>query len=67
MPDDANTRNFVVRRSETDPMAHVNNAGYVDYLDEQYLAMYEAPIEAPLPFHAGTAPSSSARPRPARV
>ena len=49
MPDDASTRNFVVRRSETDPMAHVNNAGYVDYLDEQYLAMYEAPIEAPLP------------------
>jgi len=48
-PDDADRRNFVVRRSETDPMAHVNNAGYLDYLDEQYLAMYEAPIEAPLP------------------
>src|SRR3954471_17980655 len=33
----ADERSFVVRRSEADPMAHVNNAGYLDYLDEQYL------------------------------
>ncbi len=30
-------------------MAHVNNAGYLDYLDEQYMTMYEAPIDARLP------------------
>ena len=48
-PEDADERTFVVRRSETDPMAHVNNAGYLDYLDEQYLSVYEAPIEATLP------------------
>lgn len=48
-PADADERTFVVRRTETDPMAHVNNAGYLDYLDEQYLSVYEAPIEAPLP------------------
>jgi acyl-CoA thioesterase FadM len=48
-PADAQGRTFVVRRTETDPMAHVNNAGYLDYLDEQYLSVFEAPIEAPLP------------------
>lgn len=45
----ADERTFVVRRSETDPMAHVNNAGYLDYLDEQYLSVFDAPIEAALP------------------
>lgn len=49
VPADVDERTFVVRRTETDPMAHVNNAGYLDYLDEQYLSVYEAPIEAPLP------------------
>ena len=48
-PADADERTFVVRRTDTDPMAHVNNAGYLDYLDEQYLSVYDAPIEAPLP------------------
>jgi acyl-CoA thioesterase FadM len=48
-PADADERTFVVRRTETDPMAHVNNAGYLDYLDEQYLSVYDAPIEAALP------------------
>lgn len=48
-PQDAHARSFVVRRSETDPMAHVNNAGYLDYLDEQYLSVFDAPIDAPLP------------------
>lgn len=28
---------FTVRRSEADPMGHVNNAVYVDYLDEGFL------------------------------
>jgi acyl-CoA thioesterase FadM len=46
---DADERTFVVRRTDTDPMAHVNNAGYLDYLDEQYLSVFEAPISAPLP------------------
>jgi acyl-ACP thioesterase len=48
-PRTSDERGFVVRRTETDPMAHVNNAGYLDYLDEQYLSVFEAPIEAPLP------------------
>jgi acyl-ACP thioesterase len=33
-PLDAHRRMFNVRRSEIDPMAHVNNAAYVDYLEE---------------------------------
>jgi acyl-ACP thioesterase len=33
-PPDAYHRPFHVRRSEIDPMAHVNNAAYVDYLEE---------------------------------
>jgi len=45
----ADERSFVVRRSEADPMAHVNNAGYLDYLDEQYLSVFDAAIDAPLP------------------
>jgi acyl-CoA thioesterase FadM len=48
-PATANERRFVVRRLETDPMAHVNNAIYVDYLDEQYLSVFQAPIDADLP------------------
>ena len=48
-PADATKRSFGVRRSEADPMAHVNNGGYLDYLDEQYLTVFEAPIEAQLP------------------
>ena len=33
-PDDARTRQFVVRPQELDPMAHVNNAVYADWLEE---------------------------------
>ncbi|MGH2407220.1 MAG: acyl-[acyl-carrier-protein] thioesterase [Candidatus Limnocylindrales bacterium] len=33
-PADAHRRRFHVRRSELDPMAHVNNAAYVDYMEE---------------------------------
>lgn len=40
---------FGVRRSETDPMAHVNNAVYFDYLDEQHLRVFDAPARASLP------------------
>lgn len=36
-PADAGTYPIAVRRSEIDPMAHVNNAAYLDYLDEQLL------------------------------
>ena len=49
LADDATERSFHVRRSEADPMAHVNNAGYLDYLDEQYLTVFDAPMDAPLP------------------
>lgn len=37
-PRDASTQHLTVRRSELDPMAHVNNAAYLDYLDEHRLA-----------------------------
>ena len=37
-PADAQALQLAVRRSELDPMAHVNNAAYLDYLDEQYFA-----------------------------
>ena len=30
-------------------MGHVNNAAYLDYLDEHYLAAFEAPRAASLP------------------
>lgn len=33
-PADAHRRRFDVRRSEVDPMAHVNNAAYLDYFEE---------------------------------
>jgi acyl-ACP thioesterase len=33
-PSGAHRRRFHVRRSEIDPMAHVNNAAYLDYLEE---------------------------------
>ena len=37
-PDGASTMPLTVRRSELDPMAHVNNAAYIDYLDEHVFA-----------------------------
>jgi acyl-ACP thioesterase len=46
---DTNPKSFVVRRSEADPMGHVNNAGYIDYLDEHYLEAFDAPVDARLP------------------
>jgi len=36
-PADATAYSIRVRRSEADPMAHVNSAAYLDYLDEQLL------------------------------
>jgi hypothetical protein len=33
---DATRSAFTVRRSELDPMEHVNNAAYLDYLDELF-------------------------------
>jgi acyl-ACP thioesterase len=49
-PTDAHLRRFHVRRSEVDPMAHVNNAAYVDYLEESLA-------------EAGALEALSARPR----
>jgi medium-chain acyl-[acyl-carrier-protein] hydrolase len=37
-PTDAFGMEIPVRRSELDPMAHVNNAAYLDYIDEHLLA-----------------------------
>jgi acyl-ACP thioesterase len=36
-PHSASPREFRPRRSELDPMAHVNSAAYLDYMDEQFL------------------------------
>ncbi|HEY5519949.1 MAG TPA: acyl-ACP thioesterase domain-containing protein [Candidatus Limnocylindrales bacterium] len=49
VPGDAHEREFRVRRSEADPMAHVNNAGYIDYLDEQYLESLGSADDASMP------------------
>ena len=49
-PPDAHRRRFHVRRAEVDPMAHVNNASYVDYLEESLA-------------EAGALAALSARPR----
>ena len=38
-----------VHRMELDPMAHVNNAAYIDYLDEHYLAGGERRAAMPVP------------------
>jgi acyl-ACP thioesterase len=48
-PTDAQTLELAVRRSELDPMAHVNNAAYLDYLDEQYFANVEPRTPLPTP------------------
>ena len=53
-PADADAHQLTVRRSELDPMAHVNNAAYLDYLDEHYLAGRRArhPLEVPRRYRA---------------
>ena len=48
-PGDAVRSEFRVRRSELDPMAHVNNAAYLDYVDEQLELVGVAGQPAPLP------------------
>jgi acyl-CoA thioesterase FadM len=46
---DASTHQLQVRRSDLDPMAHVNNAAYLDYLDEHYIANRRARMSMPTP------------------
>lgn len=41
-PQDASTRSFAARPHELDPMAHVNNAVYVDWLEEAIVAASRA-------------------------
>jgi acyl-ACP thioesterase len=44
-PADASRFEFTVRRSELDPLAHVNNAAYLDYIEEHLLvAGHEAEL-----------------------
>jgi acyl-ACP thioesterase len=45
----ANPREFRPRRSELDPMAHVNNAAYLDYMDEQFLGLDRIRHGMPVP------------------
>jgi acyl-ACP thioesterase len=47
-PASAKRAEFPVRMSETDPMAHVNNAAYIDYVDERFVSD-RAGEQAPLP------------------
>lgn len=53
-PADANAFAWTVRRSELDPMAHVNNAAYLDYLDEGILTGFrpDAPLDVPRRYRA---------------
>ena len=39
IPESASPREFRPRRSELDPMGHVNNAAYLDYMDEGFLGL----------------------------
>ena len=48
-PTDATANKLSVRRSELDPMAHVNNAAYLDYLDEHRLGGERALHRLPTP------------------
>jgi acyl-ACP thioesterase len=48
-PPEAEPREFRPRRSELDPMAHVNNAAYLDYMDEQYLGLERIRHGLPVP------------------
>ena len=50
-PPDAHRRAFHVRRSEVDPMAHVNNAVYLDYLEEALAEVGAADALAIRPRH----------------
>jgi acyl-CoA thioesterase FadM len=53
-PATANTLQVAVRRSDLDPMAHVNNAAYLDYLDEHHLSVPRpgASLEVPRRYRA---------------
>ena len=48
-PESASPREFRPRRSELDPMAHVNNAAYLDYMDEQFLGLERIRHGLPVP------------------
>ena len=48
-PESASLREFRPRRSELDPMAHVNNAAYLDYMDEQFLGVERIRHGLPVP------------------
>ncbi len=48
-PLDASSVQMSVRRSELDPMGHVNNAAYLDYMDEQFLASGAPSAYLPVP------------------
>jgi len=49
IPESASPREFRPRRSELDPMAHVNNAAYLDYMDEQFLGLERIRHGLPVP------------------
>ena len=48
-PDDAHRHGFTVRPQELDPMAHVNNAVYADWLDEAVIAAGDPAASGAIP------------------
>lgn len=54
---------FTARRSELDPMGHVNNAAYLDYLDEQHLGHDRLRHGLPVPRRYRAEFVASAEPR----
>ena len=52
-----------VRLAELDPMGHVNNAAYLDYLDDQFLGSPGTPDAMPLPRRYRAEFVASAEPR----
>ena len=45
-PDDATVIETRVRPQDVDPMGHVNNAAYIDYVEEALLASGDAAVAA---------------------
>jgi acyl-ACP thioesterase len=48
-PDDAGSREFDIRRGELDPLDHVNNAAYLDYMDDHLVSTGRAAEISRLP------------------
>ncbi len=61
-PDDAAVLDLRVRPQDLDPMGHVNNAVYLDWVEEALAAAGEAAVTVRLPRHAAIEYAASAEP-----